>query len=101
MPKFTIEHKTQKPADEAFGAVKSFLSSGTEIQKFDPKAKVQFDDAQKSCQISGGQFKAEMTVLPDASGSKIAVTVDLPFLLSPFKGKVQETLQKMLTRHLS
>ncbi|MBX3041345.1 MAG: polyhydroxyalkanoic acid system family protein [Bdellovibrionaceae bacterium] len=101
MPKFTIEHQTQKPVDETFGAVKKFLSSGAEIQKFDPKAQVQFDDAKKACKISGGQFKAEMSVLPDSNGSKVSVMVDLPLLLTPFKGKVQETLKKMLSKHLA
>lgn len=101
MPKFTIEHQTKKPVDETFGAVKKFLSNEGEIQKFDPKAKVQFDEAKRSCQVSGSQFKAEMSVLPAPEGSKVSVLVDIPLLLTPFKGKIQETLQKMLGKHLA
>lgn len=101
MPKFTVEQKSNKPADQAFEAVKSFLSKDGEMMKFDSKAKITFDDANKSCKIAGSQFKAEMNILPDAGGSKVAVMVDLPMLLTPFKGKVQETLQKMLSKHLA
>src|SRR5262245_22711887 len=100
MPKFTVEHSSTKAPDAAFDQVKNFLSQEHEFKKFDPKAQVQFDDAKKSCQIKGGQFKAEMNVLPAGTGSKVAVTVDLPLLLTPFKGKVEETLKKMLTKHL-
>lgn len=101
MPKFTVEQKSKKPADQAFEAVKNFLSKDGEIMKFDSKAKVSFDDATKTCKVTGSQFKAEMKILPDADGSKVAVMVDLPMLLTPFKGKVQETLQKMLSKHLA
>lgn len=101
MPKFTMEHQTQKPADETFGSVKKFLSSAPDIQKFDAKAKVSFNDDTKTCHIDGSQFKADMKVLPSEGGSTVSVSVDLPFLLSPFKGKIQETLQKMLSKHLA
>lgn len=101
MPKFTVEHQSSKTPDETFKTVKSFLANAGEIQKFDAKAQVSFDDASKSCQIKGGQFKADMKVIPAAAGSTVAVSVDLPLLLTPFKGKVEETLKKMLTRHLS
>ncbi|MBX2987593.1 MAG: polyhydroxyalkanoic acid system family protein [Bdellovibrionaceae bacterium] len=101
MPKFTVEYNSSRPADEAFATVKKFLADGGEIKKFDAKAQVSFEDATKSCKIHGGQFKAEMNVAPAGTGSKVAVLVDLPLLLTPFKGKVQETLQKMLSKHLA
>ena len=101
MPKFTIEHQTNKPLDECFSAVKKFLSNHGEIKKFDANAKVTFDEAKRLCHIQGNQFKAEMSVAASGPGSKVIVTVDLPLLLSPFKGKVQETLVKMLSKHLS
>ena len=100
MPKFTIEHQTAKPVDETFGVVKKILSNESEIKKFDPKAKVQIDETRRSCQVTGGQFKAEMNVSENGSGSQVSVHVDIPFLLTPFKGKIQDTLQKMLGKHL-
>ena len=101
MPKFTVEHKTNKTPEDTFQTVKSFLANGGDIKKFDAKAQVAFDDSSKSAQISGGQFKADMKVVPASGGSTVAITVDLPFLLTPFKGKVEETLKKMLTKHLA
>lgn len=101
MPKFTVEQETSKAPDEAYAAVKSVLSSdsGT-LKKYDANAQFTFNDTQKTCDVKGGQFKAQMSVLPAGSGSKIAITVDLPLLLTPFKGKVQESLQRMLAKHL-
>lgn len=101
MPKFTVEHSSSQAPDSAFESVKSVLTKDEGIKKFDAKAQVVFDDAKKSAQIKGGQFKAEMTVVPSGSGSKVAVLVDLPLLLTPFKGKVEETLKKMLSKHLA
>jgi hypothetical protein len=101
MPKFTVEHSTDRSVDSAYEAVKTILSKAGEIQKFDAKAKVTFNEANKTCHIAGGQFKADMNVSAAGTGSKVAIIVDLPFLLTPFKGKVQETLQKMLAKHLA
>lgn len=101
MPKFTVEHTTTKTPDDAYKSVKTFLSGTSEIQKFDAKAQIQFDDATKSGQIKGGQFKADLKIAPTAGGSTVAISVDLPFLLTPFKGKVEETLKKMLSKHLA
>lgn len=100
MPKFTVEHNTSKTPDDTYSAVKSFMSKG-DIQKFDAKAQFTFDDASKSGQIKGGQFKADMKITPTGGGSTVAITVDLPFMLTPFKGKVEETLKKMLSKHLA
>ncbi|MNK99976.1 hypothetical protein D3C87_1203950 [compost metagenome] len=50
--------------------------------------------------MNGSQFKADMVVAANGAGSKVQVTVDLPMLLTPFKGKVQETLQRKLAKYL-
>jgi hypothetical protein len=101
MPKFTVEHDSEKNADETYKAIKQVLSSDNTFQKFDANAKCTFDDGKKSAQISGSQFKAEMKVAGGAGRTQVSVTVDLPFLLMPFKGKIQESLKKMLDKHLA
>ncbi len=101
MPKFTIEDPTTSAPDAIFGKVKDLLSQGHEIKKFDAKAQVTFDEGKKSAQIKGSQFKAEMSVAPTKQGSTVSVVVDLPLLLTPFKGKIEETLKKMLSKHLA
>jgi hypothetical protein len=100
MPKFTIDHNSNHNAEEAYKKVKEFLSNDDELRRFDPKMKVQFDDGSRTCNLFGGQFKADMCIATNGNGSKVSVTVDLPLMLSPFKGKVQETLQKKLTKYL-
>ncbi len=101
MPKFTIEHQSTFSANDAYAKVKTFLNSEDEIKKFDPKLQCSFNDAQMSCHMNGSQFKADVQVLNVAGGSKVSLTVDLPLMLMPFKGKVQETLQRKLAKYLS
>ena len=101
MPKFKIEHPSKKDAEETYKAIKGFLSKDSEIVKLDAKAQCTFNDSKKSASISGSQFKAEMNVAAEGPTSQVSITVDLPFLLMPFKGKIQESLVKMLTKHLA
>jgi len=101
MPKFTIEHTSSHSAKEAYDKIKTFLSKDEDIRRFDSKIQPQFDDAGMSGTIKGSQFKADVSVQAQGTGSKVQIVVDLPMLLTPFKGKVQETLQKKLSRYLA
>lgn len=101
MPKFNVEFPSPKAPEETYTAIKAFLSNENEIKKFDANAKCIFDDSKKSCSISGGQFKAEMNVSGGGDQSKVVITVDLPFLLMPFKSKIHDSLHKMLSKHLA
>lgn len=101
MPKFTIEHTSSHDAKEAFKKIKTFLDKDEDIQRFDAKLKSEFDDETMTGSIKGSQFKANIIVQAAADGSKIQIMVDLPLLLTPFKGKVQETLQKKLSKYLA
>ncbi|HWU43551.1 MAG TPA: polyhydroxyalkanoic acid system family protein [Bdellovibrio sp.] len=101
MPKFTIDHQSSHNAQEAYTKIKEFLANDQDIRKFDPKIQCQFNDGAMSCKMNGSQFKADMNVAAAGNGSKVSVTVDLPLLLSPFKGKVTETLQKKLAKYLA
>lgn len=100
MPKFTVDHETSHASEAAYGKLKQFLSKPGELKKFDPKTECSFNDALQTCSIKGSQFKAEVSVQKSGEGSKVSISVDLPFLLSPFKGKVQESLTKMLAKQL-
>ena len=100
MPKFTIEHQSSHKADEAYGKIKEFLNNDQDIRRFDSKLECSFNDGQRSGQMKGSQFKADLQVHDAGAGSKVSVTVDLPLMLTPFKGKVQETLQKKLAKYL-
>lgn len=100
MPKFKIEHDSSHNAEEAYKKIKDFLAEDQDIRRFDPKLQCSFEDASKSASMKGSQFKADMSVSSAGAGSKVHVTVDLPLMLTPFKGKVQETLQKKLAKYL-
>lgn len=100
MPKFTVEHQTASDTKDTFNKLKVFFTKTDEMKKFDPKVECSFNDSAQTCQLKGSQFKADVEVISQAQGSLINITVDLPLLLSPFKGKVQEGLQKMLKKHL-
>lgn len=101
MPKFTIEHDSSHGAKEAFEKIKTFMSGDEDLRRFDSKMQCQFNDGAMNGSIKGSQFKADLTVQAQGTGSKIQIVVDLPMLLSPFKGKVQETLQKKLSKYLA
>lgn len=101
MPKFTIEHSSSHSAKEAFEKIKSFMTSDEDVRRFDSKMQCQFDDGTLNGSVKGSQFKADVSVLSQGTGSKIQIIVDLPMLLSPFKGKVQETLQRKLSKYLA
>ncbi|MNJ99863.1 hypothetical protein D3C87_176440 [compost metagenome] len=100
MPKFTIDHQSSHNPQDAFTKIKEFLNNDQDIRRFDPKLQCTFDDGTMAAKMSGNQFKADVAVNPSGAGSKISVTVDLPLLLTPLKGKVTETLQKKLAKYL-
>lgn len=100
MAKFTIDHNSKHPSDKAFDKVQKFLEGGAPLKKLDPKVDCSFDPKAKTCQIKGSQFKADLKVAPAGDGSKVSITVDLPLLLMPFKGKITKDLQDMFAKHL-
>lgn len=101
MPKLNIEHKSTLNSDEAFEKIKSFLQNEQEIKKIDSKIVCQFNEAQKTGKANGSQFKADISVKETSDGSVVKLDVDLPMLLTPFKGKIQETIHRKLSKYLS
>ncbi len=101
MAKFTVEHKSSKKVDHAFQELKTFLEKDPDLRRFDPKMDCVFDEKGKIATIKSSQFKANVEVVEHEKGSQISIHVDLPLLLTPFKGKVQEMLQKKLSKYLA
>lgn len=100
MAKFTFDHNVKHPTDKTYEKVQKVLESGADLKKYDPKVTCDFDPSSKTCHIKGSQFKADLKVAPEGSGSKISVTVELPLLAMPFKGKITESLTKLFDKHL-
>lgn len=100
MAKFTVEHKTAKSPQDAYQTIKTFLSGDNDFQRIDSSVRCEPNDEKMKLNIIGSQFKADVSVQASGSGAQIAIQVDLPFLLMPFKSKITESLQRKLTKHL-
>jgi hypothetical protein len=101
MPKFTVEHTCSLPAPDALSKIKTFFETDQDIRRIDPKIQCQFVESDMKGNVTGSQFKAEVKVKADGGGSKVSVMIDLPLLLTPFKGKVEETIKKKLSKYLA
>ena len=101
MPKVSVEHKSSIPAPEAMKKIKVFFETDQDLRKLDPKLNCDFKEGETKGHVTGSQFKADVTVLAEGQGSKINIVIDLPLILTPFKGKVEETLRKKLSKHLT
>lgn len=101
MPKFNVEHTTAKSPDEAFTQVKGFFAGDNDIRRFDPKLQCTFDEKSHKCSVKGAQFSADINIQEHQKGAKILVQIEIPFLLTPLKGKIEETLKKNLSKVLS
>ena len=101
MPKINIEHHSSVTAPEAMTRIKNFFESDQDLKKLDGQIQCQFDTKSMMGKVKGSQFKADVTVKPEGASSHISIVVDLPLLLSPFKGKVEETVKKKLSQLLA
>lgn len=101
MPKLNLELPAPLNSDEAFSKIQTFLNSENHFKKLDPKLTSTFDQSNKSCQINGSQFKANLTVKPKNDKCAVAIEVDIPFALSLFKGKIKEEIEKAFKKILT
>ena len=101
MPAINIEHLSQLPAKECYNKVKDLLSRGDLLKKFDNQIQYQFDDSKMTGEIKGGQFKASVNVTESGENSKVSITIEIPFLFSAFKGKIQSSIEKQLKELIS
>jgi hypothetical protein len=99
MPKIVIERETGLNATEAYTKIKSMLADDKDLRKFDAGYQCQFDDAQLVGAAKGKQFSADLKV--DGTPTKVALTVDLPIMLTPFKGMVENLLKTKLEKILA
>lgn len=100
MPKFSIEYPTSHGVTDTYTKLKDLLEKTDAIKKYDPKAECKFNDSNQSCDLKGSQFKGDLKVVAAGQGSQVTVNIDLPFILTPLKGTIQDSLTKMLKKHL-
>ena len=100
MPKVNIDYDSPLNADETFNKVKDFLANDDSIRKIDANIQCDFDDANRSGDLKGSKFKAQMNVSEAGDKSQVSIVVDLPMLLGAFKGQVKTTIEKKLGKML-
>ncbi len=77
------------------------LSNDKDLRKLDSKYKCEFNDKDLTGVADGSMFKAKMNIQAAGAGSKVEITVDLPFHLALVKGMVESTLKKKLEEALA
>lgn len=100
MPKILIQKQTTLSAEDAFQRIKTMLADDKDLRKLDSGYQCQFDDAAKVGSAKGKQFQAALKVT-NQSPTNVELTIDLPLVLTPFKGMVENTLKAKLEKVLA
>jgi hypothetical protein len=101
MPKFTLSCTSSLPPAETFEKLETQLPIDPDLNKLGGDLEFYFDKNTLTGSAKGSKFKALMEVKPVQMGSQVALHVDLPFTLTPFKGIIQSTLEKKFKNLIS
>jgi hypothetical protein len=101
MPTIKVERTTTLKGADSFQRLTQLLDQDKELRKLDPHYKCQFTNETLSGVAESKLFTAKLKVLDSGSGSKVELTVDLPFHLALVKGMVQRTLEKKIDETLA
>ena len=99
MPSFSVEHTTSLSADETFQKVQQYLEKSEGLRKLDGDLQCSFDPGQHTGTVKGSKFECDVKVTGN-NPTTVVLNISVGFLLSPFKGKIQETLKSKLTQVL-
>jgi len=90
-----IGYKKVKSSQEAFASVKAAITPEY-IEKFKVKAKINYDEKKKLITASGMGFNLDINF----SDKEVALNLKLSLILRPIKGKVLETLEREIKKHV-
>lgn len=96
MPKVNIDVPSTLNAQDTFTKIKTFFDESSDLKKFDPKMACTFNDSQMSGVAKGDKFSADLKVNSAGPAVTVSIVLDLPLLLSPFKGQIKSTVEKKL-----
>tara|TARA_R110000868_G_scaffold75979_1_gene218889 strand:- start:2598 stop:2882 length:285 start_codon:yes stop_codon:yes gene_type:complete len=82
-------------ADEAFAIAKNQIT-GDYVDKFKVKTELSYDESAKKIIATGKGFTLTLAFGP----SDCEVSLDLGFLYKPLKGKILETVQHKIKKHV-
>lgn len=101
MPKIKLENQSRLPVQDTYDRIKKVLETDGDLRRLDGKFACKFDDKTHSGKATGQFFSAELKVVEVAGGSHVQILVDLPLMMTPFKGVVEKTLQKKIESTLT
>lgn len=81
--------------------IKEFFETDKTLQQLDSNVQCNFDLQTLKGKVKSSKFSADIQVVAQGPGSMIQVVIDLPLLLTPFRGKVEEVLRHKLQKYLA
>ncbi len=96
MPKVKVTQEIAGERKKVFHAVKEYLEGRDTLKKLG--ATINWDEKSCTGEIEAGNFSGSVNVAEGAGKAMVEILIDLPLLLTPFKGKVEEELKKHLSR---
>lgn len=96
MPKVQVKREISGEKKKVFTAVKAYLEGRGTLKKLG--ASMDWNDKSCSAEIEASNFSGNISVTERSGKSLVEICIDLPLLLTPFRGKVEEELKKHLGR---
>ncbi len=96
MPNVTVKREIAGDKKKVYGAVKKYLDGRDTLKKLG--ADMSWDDKACSADIESSSFSGSLSVSDGKGKCQVEITIKLPLLMTPFKGKVEEELAKHLGR---
>jgi hypothetical protein len=96
MPKVSVKREIAGEKKKVYSAVKTYLEGRDTLKKLG--ATMDWNDKACAAEIEASNFSGNISVTEKSGKSLVEIAIDLPLLLTPFKGKVEEELKKHLGR---
>jgi hypothetical protein len=96
MPQVKVKQEIQGEKKKVFAAVRKYLEGRETLSKLG--ATIDWDEKKCEGAIEASNFGGNLQVTEKGGTSLVEIAIDLPLLLTPFKGKVEEELKKHLSR---
>ena len=96
MPQVKVKQEIPGEKKKVYAAVKRYLEGKDTLQKLG--GTIAWNDQESAAEIKASNFSGGLAVNEKAGKSTVEITISLPLLLTPFRGKVEEELKKHLGR---
>ena len=97
MPKIRVDKQHSLSAEDVIQRVDDYLVKLRDEKMKSMDFNFDWNGDQSKASIKGKGFKGEVTL----AGNKVGIFLDLSMMLTPFKGKVEESMKRGLDKYLS